>query len=103
MATIGTFIPSDNGYTGTIKTVTLSIKAKFEPSAKENDNAPDFRIFAGSTGFGAAWKKTGRDSDRKYLSVKLDDPSFPAPIYASLVNTEGEDGFTLIWSRRNAD
>ncbi|HBF56947.1 MAG TPA: DUF736 domain-containing protein, partial [Afipia sp.] len=27
----------------------------------------------------------------------LDDPSFPAPIYASLV--ENEDGYALIWSR----
>jgi len=33
---------------------------------------------------GAAWKKTS-DGGREYLSVKLDDPSFPAPIYASLV------------------
>ena len=36
-------------------------------------------------------------------SVKLDDPSFPAPIYASLVEVEGEDGLSLIWSRRNGD
>ncbi|MNE94905.1 hypothetical protein D3C80_1929240 [compost metagenome] len=32
-----------------------------------------------------------------YLSVKLDDPSFPAPIYASLVEVDG--GHSLIWSR----
>jgi uncharacterized protein (DUF736 family) len=44
-----------------------------------------------------------RETDREYLSVKLDDPSFPAPIYASLVKDEGEDSFTLIWSRRNGD
>ena len=31
------------------------------------------------------------------LSVKLDDPSFPAPIYASLV--ESDEGHSLIWSR----
>ena len=49
----------------------------------------------------AAWKKTVRDTDREYLSVKLDDPSFPAPIYASLVKVEGEQDFTLIWSRRS--
>ncbi len=30
-------------------------------------------------------KKTARETQREYLSVKLDDPSFPAPIYASLV------------------
>jgi hypothetical protein len=53
--------------------------------------------------FGAAWKKTARDSDREYLSVKLDDPSFPAPFYASLVKVEGSDSFTLIWSRGGGD
>ena len=40
---------------------------------------------------------------REYLSVKLDDPSLPAPIYASLVEAEGEGEFTLIWSRRQAE
>lgn len=29
--------------------------------------------------------------------MKLDDPSFPSPIYASLVAVE--DGYALIWSR----
>ena len=103
MATIGTFTTSDNGYAGSIKTLTLNIKAKFTASEKDNDKAPDFRIFAGATEFGAAWKKTARDSEREYLSVKLDDPSFPAPIYASLVKVEGEEGFSLIWSRRSGD
>jgi uncharacterized protein (DUF736 family) len=101
MATIGTFTALDHGYSGMIKTVTLSIKAKFVASSKDNDKAPDYRIFAGATEFGAAWKKTARDSDREYLSVKLDDPSFPAPVYASLVRMEGEDDYSLIWSRRS--
>jgi uncharacterized protein (DUF736 family) len=57
----------------------------------------------GATEFGAAWKKTARETDREYLSVKLDDPSFPAPIYASLVRGEGDDSYTLIWSRRSGD
>ncbi|NLS67861.1 DUF736 domain-containing protein [Bradyrhizobium brasilense] len=101
--TIGTFTASDNGFTGSIKTLTLNIKAKLVASEKDNDKAPDYRIFAGATEFGAAWKKTARDSEREYLSVKLDDPSFPAPIYASLVKVEGDEGFTLIWSRRSGD
>jgi uncharacterized protein (DUF736 family) len=103
MATIGTFTASDNGYTGSIKTLTLNIKAKFVSTEKDNDKAPDYRIWAGAIEFGAAWKKTARDSDREYLSVKLDDPSFPAPIYASLVKVDGDDGLTLIWSRRSGD
>ncbi len=100
-STIGTFTASDNGYTGSVKTLTLNVKAKL--IANEKDKAPDYRIFAGSIEFGAAWKKTARETDREYLSVELDDPSFPAPIYASLVRGEGDDSFTLIWSRRNGD
>jgi hypothetical protein len=49
MATIGTFTKSDNGFGGQIKTVTLNVKAKFAPAEKENDKAPDYRIFAGQT------------------------------------------------------
>jgi hypothetical protein len=35
---------------------------------------------------------------RDHLSVKLEDPSFPAPIYATLAEVDGEDGVQLIWS-----
>ena len=98
MATIGTFTKDDAGdYNGAIKTLTLNVKqATLRKAEKDNDKAPDFRIFAGQTEFGAAWKKTSREN-RDYLSVKLDDPSFPAPIYASLV--DADEGYSLIWSR----
>jgi uncharacterized protein (DUF736 family) len=102
MATIGTFTKTENGFAGAVKTLTLNVKARLAPSEKTSDKAPDFRIFAGQTEFGAAWKKKSSEG-REYLSVKLDDPSFPAPIYASLVEVEGEAGFSLIWSRRNGD
>lgn len=103
MATIGTFTKDDAGnYNGAIKTLTLNVKAAtFRKVEKANENAPDFRIFTGQTKFGAAWMKTSKE-DRAYLSVKLDDPSFPAPIYASLV--DADEGYSLIWSRsRQAD
>jgi uncharacterized protein (DUF736 family) len=103
MATIGTFTQDDAGnFNGAIKTLTLNVKtATLRKVEKDNDKAPDFRIFAGATEFGAAWKKTSREN-RDYLSVKLDDPSFPAPIYASLV--DADEGYSLIWSRsRQAD
>ena len=105
MATIGSFKKSENGdYAGAVKTLTLNVKARITPVENTNDKAPDFRIYAGRTEieFGAAWKKTSNEG-RDYLSVKLDDPSFPSPIYASLVEVEGEDGLSLIWSRRNGD
>jgi len=99
MATIGTFTKSDNGnFTGTIKTASLNLKATIRPVDKESDKAPDYRVAAGSVELGAGWKKTSRDQ-RDYLTVKLDDPSFPAPIYATLVETDTAGDYSLIWSR----
>ena len=104
MATIGIFTQTENGFTGTVKTLTLNVKTvSFIPAEGDSERGPDFRIFAGATEFGAAWKKTARETQRDYLSVKLDDPSFPAPIYGSLVADEGGGSHNLIWSRRNGD
>lgn len=104
MANIGTFTPSGSGYAGTVRTLTLNVKLKLVTNAdKERDNAPDFRIVAG-TGYeiGAAWKKVSKTTEREYLSVTLDDPSFPATIFARLV--EGDDGtHNLIWTRSKGD
>ena len=53
---------------------------------------------------GAAWSKRS-DEGRDYLSLKLDDPSFNAPIYANLFDDEGGEDYTLLWSRprKNGD
>ena len=103
MATIGTFTTTTNGFNGTIKTLNLNVKARIERVENPTDKGPQFRIFSGTVELGAAWQKHSEQSGRDYLSVKLDDPSFPAPIYATLVEVEGEDGLSLIWSRPNRD
>lgn len=98
MANIGTFTADNDGFTGTLRTLTLNVKLKLIPNDKGSDNAPDFRI-QGPNGLevGAAWKKVSQ-AERPYLSVSLDDPSLPATIYARLI--EEEDGtHNLIWSR----
>jgi len=80
------------------RTLTLDVKVRFIPNARGGENAPDYRIQAAS-GFdiGAAWKKVSQ-AERPYLSVTLDDPSFPATVYARLIAEEdGTDN--LIWSR----
>jgi hypothetical protein len=51
MATIGTFTKTDTGFTGSVKTLTLNVKATFRADDKENDKAPDFRILAGATDY----------------------------------------------------
>jgi len=103
MATIGTFTSSENGFTGTIRTLALNVKARIARVENGSDKGPQFRIYTGAVEFGAAWQKRSPESDRDYLSVKLDDPSFPAPIYATLAEVEGTEGFQLIWSRQNRD
>ncbi len=99
MATIGTFTSTGNGFSGAIKTLNLNVKAKLVRVDNPSDKGPQFRVFSGSVDLGAAWQKTSNEG-RDYLSVKLDDPSFPAPIYASLV--DADDGYNLIWSRTRA-
>ena len=98
MATIGNFTADKEGFNGTLRTLTLNVKAKLVPNDQgESEKAPDFRVQAASHDIGAAWKKTS-EAGRNYLSVTIDDPSFPAPVYARLI--EGEDGtHDLIWSR----
>ncbi|MCZ7559659.1 MAG: DUF736 domain-containing protein [Burkholderiaceae bacterium] len=98
MANIGTFTADKDGFTGTLRTLTLNVKVKLVPNDKGNsENAPDFRLQAAGHDIGAAWKKTS-ETGREYLSVTFDDPSFPAPVYARLI--EGEAGtHDLIWSR----
>ncbi|TWB41205.1 DUF736 domain-containing protein [Nitrospirillum pindoramense] len=105
MATIGTFTKDENGnYTGSVRTLSVNAKARITAEAdKAKDNAPDFRVYVGSAEIGAAWKKTAQDTGRPYLSLKLDDPSFAQPIYASLVEMDDGKGYSLIWSRRNGN
>ena len=103
MATIGTFTTNTNGFTGTISTLALNVKARIARVENPSDKGPHFRIYAGNVELGAAWQKRSNETERDYLSVKLDDPSFPAPIYATLTEVEGEDGYQLIWSRRTGN
>ncbi|MBO6727963.1 DUF736 domain-containing protein (plasmid) [Nitratireductor rhodophyticola] len=103
MANIGTFTTTKTGFTGAIKTLTLNVKARFERVENPSENGPHFRIYSNAVELGAAWQKQAKQTERDYLSVKLDDPSFPAPIYATLIEVEGQEGVQLIWSRPNGN
>ncbi len=108
MATIGTFKKTGNSeFTGEI--VTLSVQAKnvriVPETGRSSENAPSHRVFVGRAEIGAAWAKRSNEG-RDYLGLKLDDPSFTAPIFANLFDDEDGDGYSLIWSRpsrRNGD
>ena len=101
MATIGTFKTTGDEYAGEI--VTLSVQAKkvriVPTERRPSDSAPSHRVFVGQAEIGAGWTETsqgGRDS----LALKLDDPSFAAPVYANLVADEDGESHRLIWSRQ---
>jgi uncharacterized protein (DUF736 family) len=98
MATIGSFISKDGKITGKIQTLTLNVALTFLPTENQTGaDAPAYRVFTGKSEVGAAWEKRS-DAGRDYLSVRLDDPSFPAPFFANLI--EQDDGtHALFWSR----
>jgi uncharacterized protein (DUF736 family) len=101
MATIGTFKKTNaNEFAGEI--VTLSVQAKgvrIVPDTRASgENAPSHRVVVGKAEIGAAWSKRSTEG-RDYLGLKLDDPSFTAPIYANLFADEEGEGHSLIWSR----
>ena len=103
MATIGTFKKTgSNEFTGEI--VTLSLQAKnvriVPETNRSGENAPSHRVFVARVEIGAAWSKRSSEG-RDYLSLKLDDPSFTAPIFANLFDDEKGESYSLIWSRPN--
>ena len=100
MATIGHFTKTGNEFKGSI--TTLSVQAKNVRMAPEtgstSEKAPSHRLFVGDADIGAAWTNASNGDKRVSYAVKLDDPSFTAPIYATLVERD-DGGFDLIWSR----
>jgi uncharacterized protein (DUF736 family) len=97
MAIIGHFTKQEDGFTGSIETLTFTTRATFEPLAKRGEKSPDYRIMFGLSEIGAAWERT--TDGKSFLSVRLDDPSFPAPINCRLIKTGSERGHSLIWER----
>jgi len=109
MAIIGTFKQVGNSYEGEF--VMLALQAKGvrivpETTPGTSKDAPSHRIFFGRVEIGAAWTRKSEKND-EYLSLKLDDPSFTAPVYANLVKDKESEGYNAIWSRprgkRNGD
>lgn len=101
MSTIGTFTKNGDGYNGTLQTLGFNVKAKIVAVAKDGDNAPDFRVTVAGFEIGAGWKRQSANK-KEYISLKLDDPSFAAPVNARLIDAEGGTS-TLYWTRRAAE
>lgn len=99
MAQIGTFTKAKNGsFKGKIATLSLSADITIQPATAKSENAPTHRLLSGEVEIGAAWEKTSA-AGRTYYTVKMDDPSFAAPITATLTETDTAGTFALIWNR----
>ena len=101
MTQIGSFSKVADGYAGTIRTMTINVKAKIVANDKNgNDKAPDFRILGCGGEIGAAWRATPKDENKKpFLRVELDDPSFAEPLRAALFDDAGGESANLVWQR----
>ena len=103
MSVIGTFtLAKDGGWDGTIQTLTINTKVRLVPNDnRDTENATAFRVFAGHSELGAAWKhRSSGENPRDYLRVKLDDPSLPEAISAALFEAADGKEAQLVWSRR---
>ena len=102
MALIGNFSTNGNTITGQVRTLTVQMKARLLPIERTSRDAPDFRIMAGMAEVGAGWNATSNDGE-PYISVKLDDPSFNAPINAALWPSQTDGDYDLVWNRPKRD
>jgi uncharacterized protein (DUF736 family) len=100
MARLGIFsLTADQKLVGRIRTLTLDIEACLNPIREPiGIIAPTHRVTSGEVEIGAAWKKEDQ-SGKEYFSVKIDDPSFPAPFVATLTASESLGEYFLTWHR----
>eukprot|EP01030_Chromulinospumella_sphaerica_P020588 gene20588-20505_t len=77
---IGNFTRDGENLTGTINTLAIRAQVTIQAVNLTAKSAPDFRVYAGDLEIGAGWEKVSK-SDRPYIDLRLDDPSFAAPIY----------------------
>jgi uncharacterized protein (DUF736 family) len=93
-----------DGYAGTIRTLTVSAKVRMIANdRKDAEGSPDFRIMAGATEIGVAWRKTKQNSEETYLRVKLDDPALPQPIWGALLEATEDGVARLLWRREKRE
>jgi uncharacterized protein (DUF736 family) len=87
----------ENLFTGSIETLGIQLNPV---RLKRLDKGADYAVHGPDDGeLGAAWRKSGEWG--AYLSVRLDCPTLPAPIRATMKLTPTEDGwYVLRWSRR---
>lgn len=96
---VGVFRRQGQEFRGELRTLALKVELVFMPVFAGRGSMTPSHMILTEAGIevGAAWPETlGRAATFK---VRLDDPTFPAPLVGRLVETDKEDEFALIWKR----
>ena len=95
---IGKFQKQENGnFQGSIRTLTINIhKVEMVPVENPSEKGPHYRFYTDGLQIGAGWLNTS-EKGNAYISVKIDDPSFAAPLSANLF--EDGDNYNMVWKR----
>lgn len=101
MIELGRFHRTQTGFAGELNTLGLSAPLRIEPAQPASDRAPDHLVFVGDNACGAGW--TPESDGKTVLNLRIDDPGFPAPVRARLVQVDGADEFVLLWRRHPDD
>jgi len=103
MAVIGVFQQTkEGGWSGAIRTLTIDVKVRLVPNDnRTSEAAPAFRLFAGESEVGAAWRAPqANEQSPEYLRVQLVDPTWGEPLVAALFPAKSGADWHLIWSRK---
>lgn len=94
---VGIFRRRDAEIRGELRTLTLAVELRFVPVfAGRGSMAPSHMILAGEAEVGAAWPVN--PGSFKALKVRIDDPTFPAPLVGELTEANEEE-MVLTWKR----
>ncbi|MDR6293818.1 uncharacterized protein (DUF736 family) [Inquilinus ginsengisoli] len=103
MQRIGSFSRTEDGiFEGKVATLTVQIDVKFIPNPDVEDadsKLPDLLAFSNGAEIGAGWAKQ-EGGKPVFYTIRLDDPSWAAPLNAALFqNKFRSTRFDLVWSR----
>ena len=100
MAVIGVFSAVNDGYAGTIRTITMNARVKIVANdRKETEGAPDFRVMLSAIEIGAPPRRTTQGTYPSLLRASTVDPGWPQPIWANLTEAAEDGTARLIWRR----
>jgi uncharacterized protein (DUF736 family) len=98
MAVIGTFTKTETGWRGKLQSLVIrGTELHVEKIDAKSERAPDYRVLRDDVEVGAGWTKEAHNGGT-YVALRLDDPLFPAPLFAKLVFRQNGEA-VLLWNR----